>query len=62
VTGTITAADIKHPRRTPFKQGIAPGEFDEALQAIRDGMTHTNVHTDLFPGVGIRGQIKGSSR
>lgn len=58
VTGTVTASDVIGPAG----QGIAPGEFDELLQAIRQGVTYANVHTNLFPGGEIRGQIKGSSR
>ena len=54
VTGTITAADIIGPS----VQGIAAGEFTEVLHAIRKDMTYANVHSNLFPGGEIRGQIK----
>lgn len=54
VSGTITAADIVGPGG----QGIAAGEFEEALQAIRSGNTYANVHSTLFPGGEIRGQIR----
>lgn len=55
ITGTITAANVANPTEV---QGIAPGEFDELLKAIRGGVTYVNVHTTKFPGGEIRGQIK----
>jgi len=54
VTGTVTATDVIGPAA----QGIAPGEFAEALRALRAGMTYANVHSTKFPGGEIRGQIK----
>ncbi len=54
VTGTIVAADVVGPAA----QGIAPGEFDELLRALREGATYTNVHTNLFPNGEIRGEIR----
>ncbi len=41
----------------PEDQGIAPGEANEALQALRDGAGYVNVHTSTFPNGEIRGQI-----
>jgi hypothetical protein len=38
--------------------GIAAGEFDEVLRAIRSGNTYANVHTNKHPGGEIRGQIR----
>jgi hypothetical protein len=55
ITGTITAANVSNPTEV---QGIAPGEFDELLKAIRGGVTYVNVHTTKFPGGEIRGQLK----
>ncbi len=55
VTGTILPADIIGPAG----QGIAPGEFEEAVRAILEGATYANVHTPVFPGGEIRGQISG---
>jgi hypothetical protein len=53
VTGTIVAADII---AVPA-QGIAAGEINEVIRAMRAGVTYANVHTSLFGGGEIRGQI-----
>jgi hypothetical protein len=53
ITGTIAAANVVGP----VDQGIAPGELDELLAAMRAGVTYANVHTDPFPNGEIRGQI-----
>lgn len=53
VTGTITAAQIVGP----LTQGIAPGEFAEVIRAMRAGAAYANVHSTLYPGGEIRGQI-----
>lgn len=58
VTGTVTAANVIGPAA----QGIAAGEFAELIAAIRAGATYANVHSNLFPGGEIRGQVKGSRR
>jgi hypothetical protein len=63
VTGTIVAADVIGPTG----QGIAAGEFAEALKAIRAGVTYANVHTadtpnGLYPGGEIRGAIRSRGR
>ena len=54
VTGTIVAADIIGPAG----QGIAVGELDEVIEAIRAGKAYANVHTATYPGGEIRGQLK----
>jgi hypothetical protein len=54
VTGTSIAADVVGPAG----QGIAAGEFEEFVKAIRAGRTYANVHTMQFGGGEIRGQIK----
>ena len=41
----------------PAAQGIAPGEFEEIVAAIRAGRAYANVHTTKFPGGEIRAQI-----
>jgi hypothetical protein len=53
VSGTITSAEVVGPEA----QGIAPGEFDELVRAMREGATYANVHTDTRPGGEIRGHI-----
>lgn len=53
ITGTITAANVVGP----LSQGIAPGEFDELVEAIDDGFTYANVHSTVSPGGAIRGQL-----
>ena len=59
VTGTIEAADVVGPAA----RGIAPGQIDELIRAIRAGATYVNVHSSpTYPGGEIRGQIKGGGR
>lgn len=53
VAGTLTAADVIGPAG----QGLAAGEFAELVAAIRKGVTYVNVHSALFPGGEIRGQL-----
>ena len=55
VTGTITAANVIGPAG----QGIAAGEFAEALRAVRKGVAYANVHSSKYPAGEIRGQIDG---
>ena len=52
--GTSTAADVVGPAA----QGIAAGEFEELVQAIRAQRTYANVHAAAFPGGEIRGQLR----
>jgi hypothetical protein len=58
VDGVIDAADVIGPT----SQGIAPGEFDELVRAIRLGYTYANVHTNKYPTGEIRGQIRVDNR
>lgn len=55
VTGTLSAADIL----AIAGQGIAAGDFDAALRAVRSGNTYVNVKTANFVDGEIRGQIRG---
>ena len=55
ISGTITAADVIGPAG----QGIAAGEIDELISAIRVGAAYANVHTSTYPGGEIRGQFDG---
>jgi len=55
-TGTVTAAQVIGPAG----QGIAAGEFEEVLRAMREGVAYVNVHSTRNPGGEIRGQIRRS--
>ena len=54
-TGTIGVADIV---AAASAQGIAAGEWDEVVRAMRAGKIYANVHTNKHPGGEIRGQVK----
>lgn len=58
VSHQLTAADIVGPTG----QGLAPGEFEELVTAIRKGVTYANVHSAAFPGGEIRGQLHRHDR
>jgi hypothetical protein len=53
VSGVIDAADVIGPAG----QGIAAGEFDELVRAIRARVTYANVHSPTQPGGEIRDQL-----
>ena len=48
--GTITAADLSGP--------LAGGSLGDLLAIFDSGEAYVNVHTDMFPGGEIRGQVK----
>jgi len=54
ITGTITAANVTGPSA----QGIAAGDLDSALEAVRAGLAYANMHTTNFGGGEIRGQVR----
>jgi hypothetical protein len=54
ISGTIRPADIGAGAAS---QGIAAGEFDEFLQAIKVGATYVNVHSVDRPAGEIRAQL-----
>ena len=58
VSGTFRAADVIGPAA----QGIAAGEFEELLRAIRARRTYANVHTARFTSGEIRGHIVPGAR
>jgi len=53
ITGTIHSTDVIGPTA----QGIAPSEFAELVNAIRNKVVYVNVHSQQFPGGEIRGQL-----
>ena len=53
ITGTIRASDVVGVTA----QGIGPGEMSELMRAIRAGSAYANVHSTLFPGGELRGQL-----
>lgn len=55
ITGTITPDDVVG---AAADQGLAAGEFDELVDAIRAGATYVNVHSTLHPVGEIRGQLE----
>jgi hypothetical protein len=59
ITGTIMAADVTAGAAA---QGIAAGEFEEFVQALRVGATYVNVHSVGRPGGEIRAQIEDDDR
>jgi hypothetical protein len=54
VEGTLGPADVVGPAG----QGIAPGEFDELVDAIEAGYTYANVHSQARPAGEIRAQLE----
>lgn len=38
-------------------QGLAAGDFQRLAAAMRAGITYANVHSNLFPGGEVRGQV-----
>jgi hypothetical protein len=53
ISGLINTASVIGPDA----QGIAPGQIDRLIDALRDQFTYVNVHTTRSPGGEIRGQI-----
>jgi hypothetical protein len=54
ITGTITAQNVTGPGG----QGINPGDLDSALEAVRNELSYANMHTTMFPGGEIRGDVQ----
>ena len=54
VTGTFNAASVVGGANA---QGILPGELNELLVAIENGVGYCNLHTQTFPNGEARGQI-----
>jgi hypothetical protein len=54
ITGTITPADVVGPAG----QGVNPGNFADALKAIREGVAYVNVHSTVAGSGELRGQVR----
>jgi len=54
VSGSLVAADVIGP----VAQNIAVGDMAAVMAAIRNDAAYINLHTTMFPGGEIRGQIK----
>ena len=59
IRGTITPADVGAGAAA---QGLAAGEFEEFVGALRSGATYVNVHSTGRPGGEIRAQISDAHR
>jgi len=55
VSGTLDASDVIGGASG---QGIAVGEFAEVIATLRNGSAYGNVHSTLYPGGEIRGNIR----
>ena len=55
--GTISGVLTMDSVLGPAAQGIAVGELDALLDALRDQLTYVNVHSTTWPAGEIRGQI-----
>jgi hypothetical protein len=58
VSGTLTPLEVIGPAG----QGIAAGEFEELVKAIRAGRAYANVHSTKFPAGEIRGQLNDENQ
>jgi len=56
ISGVIEPDDVVGPGAAP-NQGIAAGEFEEFVDALRAGVTYANVHTMERGGGEIRAQL-----
>jgi hypothetical protein len=53
ISGTIHPSDVIGPAG----QGVGAGDFAALQRAIRAGVAYANIHSDVFPGGEIRGQL-----
>jgi hypothetical protein len=57
ISGVIEADDVVPPAVGGVAQGIAAGDFDAFVDALRAGVTYANVHTMNRAGGEIRAQL-----
>lgn len=57
ISGVIEPDDVVVPAVNGVPQGIAAGDFDALVDAIRAGVTYANVHTTSRAGGEIRAQL-----
>jgi hypothetical protein len=62
ITGTITAANVVDTSLGSVFQGISAGDLASAMEAVRDGNVYANMHTTMFKGGEIRGQVLRSKK
>jgi hypothetical protein len=55
ITRTLSATDVVGGAAG---QGIAAGDLDSVIEALRNNVTYCNVHTAQFPGGEIRTQLQ----
>jgi hypothetical protein len=60
--GTVTGVSGPDDVVGPAGQGIAPGEWEEFVDALRAGVTYANVHTMERGGGEIRAQLLDDDR
>jgi CHRD domain-containing protein len=61
-SGTISDEIVPADVIGPAGQGIAAGEFQELVDALRAGRAYANVHSTKFPAGEIRGQINDDNQ
>ena len=42
----------------PAAKALHPGDLDSALAAVRSELSYANMHTTMFPGGEIRGNVQ----
>jgi hypothetical protein len=59
ITGPATISGGIGPPNLPGApgQGVAPATLNDFTGAVTSGLAYVNIHTDVFPGGEVRGQI-----